>query len=324
MQNNYIIDSGHFFKEISKRINKDITEFEVIQLTMNFAIGLEKFLKGLLSQINPTFILIKPDFRNSLQILYKDKILPETIKESSNEIENKSDSDVITFRNSILRAQFISKVTYENKNILFNLSEARDIIAHCELKLLDIPKYKTMLLRDFYPLLMAYSKETNIKSGHFFSGSHIKLASISSKLQENLVAEVALLLDSHNGKWKTLSGNKGYIEDKTKITQEILNTPYKEDINCPACENTALLYIKPIYESFHSKEFEVLTGFGINKLKCLFCKLEIKESKIIDFLNIKLRGQSNFPICSRCGGTIFYDNYNGLCDVCEKYYAKEH
>ena len=46
--NNYIGDSGIFFKDISKNINKDIPGFEIINLTMNFATGMEKFLKGIL------------------------------------------------------------------------------------------------------------------------------------------------------------------------------------------------------------------------------------------------------------------------------------
>lgn len=138
--NDYINDSGLFFKDIAKRINNDIGDFEVINLTMNFAIGLEKLLKGILFDINPTYILIQPEFKNSVQILYKNKLLSgESI---STDLAKNPNGDVITFRNSVLRALCISKTTYENKNILFMLSDARDIIAHCELKHIDLPKYK--------------------------------------------------------------------------------------------------------------------------------------------------------------------------------------
>lgn len=319
--NDYINDSGLYFKDLAKRINSDIGDFEIINLTMNFAIGLEKFLKGLLFDINPTYILIEPTFKNSVQILYKSKLLKgENI---STDLPKNPNGDVITFRNSVLRAQCISETTYENKNILFMLSDARDIIAHCELKHIDLPKYKQLLLRDFYPLLKAYSIETDIKRGHFFSGSHIRLANISSKLQETLEREIALLLDAHLEKWKSLSGNPQYVEQKDKVTYEISETPNKEIVICPACKNEAILYLKPLYEFNPASGEEILIGNEMKKLKCQYCKLEIIDSKKLDYLEIKGPKVASVSTCSRCGEILDPDNSIGFCEKCEDYYGTE-
>lgn len=319
--NDYIHDSGLYFKDISKRINNNIADFEIINLTMNLAIGLEKFLKGLLFDINPTYILIEPVFKNSVQILYKEVLLKG--KDISTDLTKNPNGDVITFRNSVLRTQCVSKTTYENKNILFMLSDARDIIAHCKLKHLDLAKYKQLLLRDFYPLLKAYSIETNIKRGHFFSGSHIRLVNISSKLQETLESEISLLLDAHLEKWKSLKGIAQFVEQKDKITYEISETPNKEIVICPACENESVLYLKPIYEFNPSNGEEILIGNEIKKLKCQYCKLEIVDSKKLDYLDIKGPKINPLSTCSRCGEILDTDNATGFCEKCENYYGTE-
>lgn len=319
--NNYIEDSGLFFKNVSKGINRDIDGFEIINLTMNMALGLEKLLKGILYDINPTFVLIDPVFKNSIQILYKDKLLHEP--DSTSDLIKKPNGDVITFRNSVLRTQCLSETTNDNKNILFNLSDARDIIAHCELKNLDLEKYKTLLLRDFYPLLISYSDELKIKRGHFFSGSHIKLANISSKLQEDLEKEIELILDAHEGKWRSLRGNGGFVTEKKKITSEIIRTPNKEKIDCPACENEAILYLKPILEYNPNIGEEIQIGNEIKKLKCQFCKLEITDSKKFDSLDIKAKDVAIPSLCSRCGDILDSDNATGFCEKCDEYYGTE-
>lgn len=321
IMNNYIEDSGLFFKDISKKIQKGIDGFEIINLTMSMALGLEKLLKGILFDINPTYILIEPVFKNSIQIIYNNKLIKEP--NALNDLAKNPNSDVITFKNSVLRAQCVSEATFKNKNILMNLSDARDIIAHCELKLIKSEKFKTILLRDFYPLLVEFSKELNIKRGHFFGGSHIKLAGISSKLQENLEKEIELLLDAHLAKWKSLSGNENYKTDKIKITQAIATTPNKKIVECPACEEEAILYLKPIFEYNPYLGENMQIGHEIKKFKCHFCKLEIMDSKKLDFLGINVIKDYLSQLCGRCGKYIEDENGIGICDECENYYAKE-
>lgn len=283
--NNYLSDSGIFFKEVSRRVQDTLSDNEIIQLTFNLALGCERLLKGILYDINPTYILIEPGFKHSLQTIYASKIIPEALP--SKEIADKPNSDVITFSNSLLKAQHVSKTTLAHKNVLFAISSARDIIAHCELKLFDKSKAKEILQRDFYTMLMAYSDELGIKKAHFFDGSHIKLSRISGSLQTDLKQKVHLLLETHLGKWKSLGGNEGFVIEKNIITQEILNTGFKEKIECPACKNTALVYLKPITEIDQAKFAQIAIGFETKKLKCQYCKLEIDDPTILDFFGIR-------------------------------------
>lgn len=319
--NKYLFDSGKFFKFVSRSIQREIDDFQVIQLTLNFSLGIERTLKGILYDINPTYILIEPDFKHSLQNLYPDRIIEES--KTSKELATNPNKDVITYRNSLIRAQHISKVCYDNKNLLFSISNARDIIVHHELDNLEIDMLRDVIQRDFYPFLKLLSKELKIKESHFFDGSHIKLARISSSLQTDLKRKVSLLLETHLGTWKILEGRSGYVEDKESVTAEILGTPYKESTICPACENEAVIYLKPIEEFNPYEKKEIIIGYEVKKLKCRFCKLEIKDSSILDHLGIRDYKIERQDECARCGRKLDSDNATGMCSECDEYYGTE-
>lgn len=280
--NNYIKDSGIFFKEVSRGIKDKLSHNELIQLSFNLALGCERLLKGLLYDINPTYIYIEPDFKHSIQVIYKDKIISESLK--SNDLAAKPNSDVITFSNSLLRAQVVSNAARNHKNTLFAISNHRDIIAHCELSLLDVQKMEEILKRDFYTMLKSFSDEHNIKPYHFFGGSNIKLSRISGLLQTDLKTKFDLLMEEHRGKWKSLGKTPGFVNEKNAITEEVFKTGNKFKIDCPSCGNVALLYYKPVQE-FHKildEMKEVTIGIQPKKLKCQYCKLEINDPALLD------------------------------------------
>ena len=319
--NTYLSDSRKFFKLVSIGIQKNLDDFQVIQLTLNFALGLERLLKGILYDVNPIYILIEPDFKHSLQCLYKEKIIAES--KTSKELATNPNEDVITFRNSLLRAQHISKVCYDNKNLLFNISNARDIIVHHELNRLDINSLKEILQRDFYPFLKEISTELSIKKGHFFNGSHIKLSKLSSTLQTDLEKKLKLILEAHQETWLSLKGNKGFVTDKEKVTKNILSTSYKEETKCPSCENSAVIYLQPIKEYNPFEKDEIIIGFEVKKLRCQFCKLEISDSVILDHLEIRDKKIHRKNNCVRCDKELESDNATGLCLECDEYYGTE-
>jgi hypothetical protein len=70
-------------EELSKIVSDRITgnNFDIINCTLYYAIGLEKILKGFLYDINPTFIYKQSDFSNVVPIVYKDVIIDKTNKE---------------------------------------------------------------------------------------------------------------------------------------------------------------------------------------------------------------------------------------------------
>ncbi|ENW98263.1 hypothetical protein F900_03215 [Acinetobacter modestus] len=311
--NSYLKDSTIFFKEVSKGIKDNITDSELIQLSLNLALGCERLLKGILYNINPTYILINPDFRNSIQTIYSESLIPEA--KGSKELEKSPNADVITFSNSLLRAQLVSKTVYDHKNVLFLISNARDIIAHCELNLLNKEKMREIIKRDFYTMMKAFSEELNIKHSHFFNGKNIKLSEISRSLQTDLDKKIALLLEEHEEKWKILKGNLGFIQDKTKVTESILMTENKEKHSCPACKNNALIYLKPIKELDLNTLKEIIIGYQVKKLKCQYCKLEIIDPSILDKLGINDREIHFNSACYYCGMTI---KSGEVCNYCKK------
>jgi len=309
--NNYLSDSGIFFKEVSRRIQETIPDNEIIQLSFNLALGCERLLKGILYDINPTYVLIEPDFKHSLKVLYPSKIISEAL--ATKELANKPNSDVISFSNSLLKSQLVSKSVHNHKNVLFVISNSRDIIAHCELNQLDKEKMREILQRDFYTMLKSFAIELNIKQSHFFDGSHIKLSRISGSKQTDLNAKMELLIDEHRGKWNSLKGNVGYVEDKKQVTFFAYESGNKEKIDCPSCENEALIYLKPINEYDFTKLEEEVIGYQVKKLKCQYCKLEVSDPAMLDNLGITDRKIHTNKNCTRCGQLI---NTGDICPMC--------
>ena len=322
--NPYINDSLIFFETVSKGIKQNLTNSEIINLTMHFALGLERLLKGILYSINPVYILMSPEFKNSLPIYYKPKIIADAT--GTKEIAKVPNADVITFRNSLLRAQLLSKVTYDNKALLFTISNARDIIAHHELSNLDYTSLKIMLLRDYYPLMKAFSIELKIADQPFFHGKHIQLAKYSSKLQDTIEKKIELRFEGIKARYTMLKTIPGYIEDKDVLTSECLSKPNKFLIKCPCCQNNALIYSKPIFEFSQYEKFDMKIGYEIIKLKCFYCKLEIEDYKELDFLKISIpkpEEQEKLKMCASCGKPYSDDNGTSLCTVCNEYYGTE-
>ena len=74
--NSYYLESFEIFKKLSKDIVDDnfSISWEKKNATLWLAIGLEKLLKGILYSINPLYILKNPEFKNSIQVFYSDKV----------------------------------------------------------------------------------------------------------------------------------------------------------------------------------------------------------------------------------------------------------
>lgn len=289
--NNYLSDSGIFFQQVSNGIQDTISDNEIIQLSFNLALGFERLLKGILYDINPTYILINPDFQNSLKILYPDKIISENSTSQKLEADEKKivlnpKGDVITFKTSIAYSAIISKSVHNHKNVLYVISKSRDIIAHCELNLLNKENMRDILQRDFYTTLKSFAKELKIDDSHFFDKNQEKLFQISQLKQTDLTKKINLLLEVHKDKWNSLKGNPDYFNDRTTVTSNIYTFRNKEEIICPSCGNKALISKKSIEEFNFSTLEEEIIGYQIKKLKCYYCELEITDAAILDELKI--------------------------------------
>jgi hypothetical protein len=322
--NPYLNDSLIFFKTVSTGLKQNLSDSEVINLTMHLALGLERLLKGILYAINPIYILIVPEFKNSLPVFYKSKIISEAI--GTKEIADTPNVDVITFRTSLIRAQLLSKTVYDNKSLLFAISTARDIIAHNEISKLDFVNLKTLLLRDYYLLIKSFANELAVKTPLFFHGKHILLAKLSSKLQDTIEKQIELRFEALRATFKMLESNPGYISDKNFLTKESFNKGDKFLTNCPCCGYNALIYSKPIFEFNQYERADIKIGYEIIKLKCFYCKLETEDYKELDFLKISIPKpgeQEKIKECARCGQPFSDERGTSLCQKCDEHYGTE-
>jgi len=323
--NPYQKDALFFFKAVSTGIKSNNSDSEIVHLTLSFSLGMERLLKSILYNVNPLYVLIEPDFKNSLPVIYADKFLTEA--KSSKEIASKPNEDVITFRNSLLRSQLVSKTAFENKGLLFNLSDCRDIIAHHQLSKLDLVELKIMLLRDYYPLLKSFAIELGINKPTIFHGKSIELAKLSSKLQDDIEKQIELKFESIRERFKMLENNPGYIANKDLETAMSFSSGNKYKVDCPCCGYTSLLYTEPIYEFNPYEKAEIKIGVSVKKLKCFYCKFETNNYKELDFLKISppiaIDNEDDLK-CSRCGDYYANDGRgSSLCSKCEEYYGTE-
>lgn len=280
----YLDDGAFFLREGSAKISEHMDRYTCIQSVLNVALGIERILKEILFRVNPLYILINPDFKNSAPLFYGEKIIDS--EKSNKDMEKTPNGDVLTYSNSLLRACYFSKSTLDNKSLLFKISNYRDIIAHNKLSLINVDELKILLQRDLYRLVKSYSEEMGCSDSKFFGNANIKLADLSASLQEDVALSLAALFESHLSRWKQLKNRPGFINDKDKVTEEIMLTDNKKTCTCPACKNTAIIYGKNI------SEFNVVThqlnhiGTRVSALKCQYCKLILTDYKYLDYLGL--------------------------------------
>lgn len=244
--NNYHKDSQLFFREVASGVTEELEKHQVVQLAMNLALGCERLLKGILYDINPTYILNEPTFKNSVQVLYGSSLLPGAKK--SPELAKEINSDVITFKNSLLRAQLVSVTTKQHKHILFAISDARDVIAHCELNLLNFEQIKEIIQRDFFTMIKQYATELGFKPTLYFESHIEQLSKISIAHQTDLDIKIKMLLELHREKWESAKNLPGYSKKRQKVTGVMLRAANRGKTKCPACSQDAVVHFQPIIE----------------------------------------------------------------------------
>lgn len=287
MTNEFLNDASFFLQRASKVIisKKEIEKGGVIEGILFFALGMERVLKAILFNLNPVYVYKSQEFKNSIYLLYKDHLLPNFQK--NKEIARSPDADVLTFKLSLLRAKAISETTEKHTSLLFSLSSYRDIIVHNNLSFLNIDKARTLLLRDFYPLISDYCKELKLPLNFFTGPVKSELVSITSEHQESIGEKIRIKLESHLQRWKEHKKESGFLEKMQEKTISIYETSKTKDslielIECPACNNDSLLYFELDFDYPDTTP----VGIFVSELRCLFCKLIIEDYEEIDYLKL--------------------------------------
>lgn len=288
--NEYLEDASRLLKRVAANIDENMSDDLTIDTILLFALGVERILKGILYDINPIYVFKTQDFKYTMALLYKRRLLPGKVDKS--EIEPDPEGDVLAFRTSLLRVRAISETTWNYSGTLFGLANVRDVIAHKPLSELDIDKARVLLQRDFYPLMRSYSSELNIPLSRFISSLEIRLSTISAKQQESLQSRVSMRLESHRMRWDVLNKMPGFVEKMKARTEILLQQNAYESTTCPSCGNEALLTVKAGHDTVQGEEIPF--GRLVTELKCLFCKLNISDYDEIDYLKLNERTSSEF------------------------------
>lgn len=296
-KNDYTKDASMIFQNISRKIadgQYDNNNIEIIDGVLWFAIGVEKLLKGLLYNINPTYILEKPEYENSAIYLYSDKILNKEGLKADN-------INVITFTKSLVRVSNFCETILHNKHAFMNLRDLRDTIAHKPIKQLNIDDLRLLLLRDFYPLLKSLSDSMNIGGDlYFFNNLNAKLAQISSSLETDIAKALKIRIDGILKDWNTKKKAPGQSELKFKQkTLSLLSDDYTYPCKCPCCKNYAVVYTKPIYEFNPIEKKLMVVSVETQKLICGYCGFDTNKYNELDYLKIQPEIEKKDDIVAR-------------------------
>ena len=288
MKNEYMDDSPFFLTRAAAKTKNRMTKEAVVEAILFLALGVERLLKGILFTLNPVYIYKNQEFKNTVSLVYGDKLLPGWAH--NKEVSGSPDEDVLTFKLSLLRTKAISKAAEKHTSMLFALSNWRDILAHNALARLDIDKCRTLLLRDFYPLIRDFSAELNLPMSRLIGSHEIRLASLSADHQESIEEKVKVRLDAHAKRWEQLQNVPGYTT-KMKINSDSAvraaankRDTFVEVVPCPACENDAIITAEVDFDYDDGHVWPI--GAFVSSLRCLYCKLVVEDYDEIDHLEL--------------------------------------
>ncbi len=248
------------------------------------ALGFERLLKAILWSVNPTYTLIDTSFKNSAPAIYREHI-KQVGSKSQDEVADKPNTDVLSFRVAVLRAGLFSKCVDGNRGTLLKLSHLRDLLAHCDLSNLNQEDAREFFLGSIFPLVEEFANEGWIDLAKVSGGKANQLSLIAVDHTPDLEARVARRLAHHR---------KVYAARKPEELARLKNLPapphrygtWYDKMTCPACGNTASVKFEVDFdiEDGHA----VPVGMFVDKLACPFCDLSATDHEELEVLGVTL------------------------------------
>lgn len=303
--NHYDADAIHCVRRAASSLVSLEPARDVVDAVIYFSFGIEKLFKSILYRVNPLFILEKPDFKAGVRLLYSDRLISKYKQEAERETtrEPKKDggrdtgdeinreSHVHAFRGAMKCAAHFSQVVQDNIGTLVKLNEYRGIVAHRTFnELPDLEAWRFME-KHLYPLVTGIGNELGIDDKVWFesqlqshvlsvrSRAHIEADETEKKINA-LLAEARKFWEKR--KDDAAGVQKAYLQTTHDLDQK--NRLSTTEGQCPACENAAVLFCEIDYEweDGHAEP----CGVYVQRLKCHYCDLEIKDFSMIDFLEL--------------------------------------
>lgn len=285
--NKYLLDGISNLKRSSAIIDAEMTMENVHDSILYFAFGVERLCKGLLYDLNPALILASGKYVDLVRLSYLDKVVDQDF------LKQNKDKGVqaATFSEILNRSVLFSISCKENKAVLTNLKEYRNVLAHQALSKFNEENTRIWLLGVYYPVVSSLATELSINLTDVFGAREAVLESYSLQAQHQQAIEkrVGIIIGAHKSNWQKIN-SPNHIAIAQRSTSLDLHQPRNshdnsyEEYECPACGNAAVLEIEPEFD--YADGHGYLAGAYPTELRCHYCSFKITDHEDMSFLNL--------------------------------------
>lgn len=285
----YLEDAKSQLSLAASLVKNEDDPLEQWQAVLLAAIGLEKLLKYILAKTNPALVLKTLDYESTVIACHLEQV---TAKDKVAELRKKATADVVALKTAIQRASLFSSAVKNHSQFIHALADMRDIAAHRPWNEADPNRVRVMLCRDLYRAIAEISECLDIDPIIFLQGHAVRLCQLSEQVaaQENLNAQMALLLAKHKAKWEERKGKQNLVDGANKLTfSRLAAEPYVTDCMCPACGNDAIAVLEPDvdydYDQDDGTAYATVIGVSVDRIQCFYCSLVLDNYDQLRYVN---------------------------------------
>lgn len=287
--NEYLISAKAFLNRCTPLVSDSLTKSQIIDAIIFFAFGMERIFKGILWDINPSFVLCDPNFKNASVALYSSKLIPGFVP--NKEFSCSPNRLDISYRDSLSRVRGFSSQVNKHSNALFALSFHRDIIAHRPLSELNYESARKLLLESFLPIMKDISIELHISLTDLIGETIPGLEVLSNKYKGISEDRIEQKLRLYKQEWERIKidpSHQGRIESLHREKDRYASF---DKLECPACGNLAEITLDVDVDYSDGEAF--LCGAYPVELKCNYCGLQLSDWDELEFFEINKRFQES-------------------------------
>lgn len=292
--NEYIEDGVFFLKRASSQLHGSGERETLVDVLLNYALGMERLFKGILHKVNPLFVLEKPDFDSAVKLLYRDQLIGKRKRAVENDLKKAKNQDakVHAFSASLSHAVQFSETLDSYRGAMTQLCEYRGILAHRTIAELDAKEVWRFMRKTFPPVVAGVAGELGIEPSRFYETTRLMqaLSNWSAEITKEDATEekVAGLIESCQKLWDAKKNEASYVAAAEARTQESLekDRSYRPRYwtDCPACGQRAVLEAT-VDGEYEEGEFTP-TGIDVNRLECHFCGMKVEDYEEVDHLEL--------------------------------------
>jgi hypothetical protein len=299
--NDYFKEAAFWLRKASRLISDKMDDDQSIEATLQFAIGVELIVKGILWDVNPLFVYENPECDTIAGHLYSDKMTPgaqakfrNTPKEVSKKDKNNSTKKPSDYVNpgviSAARAQMFSKTAEEHCASIQQLFQYRGAIAHRPRTDFPIPDLKRFTQMYFMQLVGSFVAELKVDITDFIAVERLEeLQSLSNDLvrKRDLPKRMEEKRKEHQAIWEQRKDDKQFRyataqEAWSQTSRQVMrpHTLRRVIRQCPVCGNEA------VFETEGKMTAQGWKAERVIYVDCGFCDFNASDPAEIDYFRI--------------------------------------